>query len=85
MRQTRNTSRAREPSEIEYKDIEFGRQIGEGEYGRIFKGQLWDQTVALKVLKECKLKDQEAVDDFFQEMSTMQQLQHPNIVQYMVP
>mmetsp|Transcript_10650 Transcript_10650/g.20209 ORF Transcript_10650/g.20209 Transcript_10650/m.20209 type:complete len:498 (-) Transcript_10650:328-1821(-) len=83
MRQTRNTSRAREPSEIEYKDIEFGRQIGEGEYGRIFKGQLWDQTVALKVLKECKLKDQEAVDDFFQEMSTMQQLQHPNIVQYM--
>lgn len=83
MRETRNASRVKDAEEIDYKELVFQRQIGEGEYGKIYKGQLWGQTVALKVMKEKVIKNAEALADFAQEMKVMKELRHPNIVEYM--
>jgi hypothetical protein len=37
--------------EIPYQFLNFEKKVGEGNYGFVFKGKLWDTPVALKTLK----------------------------------
>jgi serine/threonine protein kinase len=58
-------------------NVEIGPRIGGGHFGEVFKGT-WNRTpIALKKLK----KDQ--IEDFIQELVTLKNLRHPNIVAFL--
>eukprot|EP00742_Colponemidia_sp_Colp-10_P006762 GILJ01007247.1.p1 GENE.GILJ01007247.1~~GILJ01007247.1.p1 ORF type:complete len:881 (-),score=84.03 GILJ01007247.1:123-2765(-) len=68
--------------EVEYEEIEFGAELGEGMYGRVFKG-LWRGTpVAAKKMKFA-IMDDRLMEDFKSELAVMKPLRHPNIVLFM--
>ncbi|BES88348.1 TyrKc [Nesidiocoris tenuis] len=63
--------------------VKFEHVIGEGCFGKVFKGKLRvegkeEKTVAIKVLKETATP--EAEDDFMREVEIMASFQHPNIL-----
>uniref|UniRef100_A0A0K8ST81 Tyrosine-protein kinase receptor n=1 Tax=Lygus hesperus TaxID=30085 RepID=A0A0K8ST81_LYGHE len=63
--------------------IRFENVIGEGCFGKVYKGKLIiqddeDQTVAMKLLKESATP--EAEEDFMREVEIMASFQHPNIL-----
>ena len=62
--------------EIYFKvdEIKIDSQIGSGNFGAVFKGQLADNQVALK-----KLLDNQ-IEDFKREAAVLKKLRHPNIV-----
>jgi sugar lactone lactonase YvrE/predicted Ser/Thr protein kinase len=59
------------------KNVSIQEQLGEGTFGLVSKG-LWNNTkVALK-----QLKDLSKIDEFLKEAKILQELMHPNIIQY---
>ena len=62
--------------EVYYKtnEIKIDSQIGSGNFGAVFKGELADNQVALKKL----LGNQ--IEDFKREAIVLKKLRHPNIV-----
>uniref|UniRef100_A0A1B6KVD3 Protein kinase domain-containing protein n=1 Tax=Graphocephala atropunctata TaxID=36148 RepID=A0A1B6KVD3_9HEMI len=62
--------------------ITFQQDIGEGCFGKVFKGELKTETqvetVAIKVLKESATR--EAEEDFMREVQIMSAFKHPNIL-----
>lgn len=64
--------------------IHFLHEIGEGCFGKVYKGELrrgdgrQPEVVAVKVLKEAATR--EAEDDFMREVETMSAFRHPNIL-----
>ncbi|MEZ6143115.1 MAG: protein kinase [Zavarzinella sp.] len=58
------------------------KQIGAGGMGRVFQAEhrLMERAVALKVINQRYLADQQAIERFHREVRTAARLNHPNIV-----
>ncbi|KAJ6830628.1 U-box domain-containing protein 33 [Iris pallida] len=52
-------------------------KIGQGGYGAVYKGNLQDTEVAIKMLDP---NGQQGIDEFLQEMEVLGQVRHPNLV-----
>ncbi|XP_058186468.1 probable L-type lectin-domain containing receptor kinase S.5 [Rhododendron vialii] len=75
------------PREYQYKDLQKAtnnfdktRKLGQGGYGVVYKGYLANQKdleVAVKLFSRESLKGQ---DDFFQELTIINQLRHKNLI-----
>eukprot|EP00002_Diphylleia_rotans_P016600 TRINITY_DN322_c0_g2_i1.p1 TRINITY_DN322_c0_g2~~TRINITY_DN322_c0_g2_i1.p1 ORF type:complete len:2542 (+),score=316.64 TRINITY_DN322_c0_g2_i1:99-7724(+) len=67
---------------IPYKEIRFGKLIGQGSFGDVYCGEWRGTEVAIKKLTDRKI-DQDLMQSFVSEISVMVDLRHPNIVLYM--
>ncbi|CEL93395.1 unnamed protein product [Vitrella brassicaformis CCMP3155] len=65
---------------IDPRDIQLDHCIGEGGYGKVFKGRLKNnEVVACKIFRA---KDKDTVaKGFYQELSVLHRLRHPNVIQ----
>ncbi|KAK9939138.1 hypothetical protein M0R45_015845 [Rubus argutus] len=74
--------KARKPSRYSYADIkritdQFKEKLGQGAYGTVFKGKLSSELlVAVKILNNSNEKG----EDFINEVGTMGQIHHVNVV-----
>ncbi|CAD8147805.1 unnamed protein product [Paramecium octaurelia] len=70
---------------INFQEIKQGTQIGEGNYGIVFKGNWLGQDVAIKSYcqKQDQSKNKQTMADFLKEVQVISELRHPNIVLYM--
>lgn len=66
--------------EIKVSDLQFGELIGEGSFGKVYRGGLWGLDVAIKKLNRASLQTS-IVKDFKKEVRVMRNLRHPNIVE----
>lgn len=59
--------------------------IGSGAFGDVWSAKLWDQSVAVKMLRSKNVEDLEDdhIKHIIQEASIMRSLRHPNIVEFM--
>jgi len=64
---------------INFADLQFGKELGEGGFGIVFQGKWQGAPVAIKTLKLTAMS-QEAKEDFIKEAQIMANLRHPNIV-----
>lgn len=67
---------------VRESDIEWGAKIGQGSFGKVYKGRLWGQEVALKVMRTDKMSKSD-IEDFEMESELLKKLRHPNIVQFL--
>ncbi|DBA00609.1 TPA: hypothetical protein N0F65_007738 [Lagenidium giganteum] len=74
----RSASRNRKP--IRMKDLELGEVLGEGAFGKVYKGRWQHRRVAVKVLIRQDLSP-EIIKDFEAEINIMSILHHPNVCQ----
>ena len=59
-------------------DLELGRELGSGQFGRVVEGIYRGQTpVAVKMMKDGSMLE----EDFIDEAKTMKNFQHDNLVQ----
>jgi len=65
---------------IPSSELEMGRQIGEGAFGKVYWGELYGQAVAVK---RKEVNDQKVKEDIMNEVRVMRTLRHPNIVEYL--
>ncbi|XP_062514060.1 tyrosine-protein kinase Tec-like [Corticium candelabrum] len=64
--------------EINRVDLELGRELGSGQFGRVVEGIYRGQTpVAVKMMKDGSMLE----EDFIDEAKTMKNFQHDNLVQ----
>ena len=63
-------------------DVMLETQIGEGQFGQVWKGRLFGKEVAIKKLLIQKL-DEVALQDFKKELNLMSHLRHPNLLMFM--
>lgn len=56
--------------------------VGGGGYGDVFKGTWEGAPVAIKKFGKRYLATKKALKDFIKEIEVVNQLRHPNIVQY---
>ncbi|KAL4493143.1 hypothetical protein ABPG72_003228 [Tetrahymena utriculariae] len=69
---------------INYQELDFGKKIGEGSYGQVFKGTWAKTQVAIKQFGKQNSKFHlRKVQDFISEVRVINNLRHPNIVLYM--
>ncbi|KAJ6249674.1 mitogen-activated protein kinase kinase kinase 20 [Anaeramoeba flamelloides] len=69
-------------NEIQPEDIEISRRIGNGAFKEVFEGNWNGQCVAVAKLIEGKNFNEEQLNDFTQEIMTVCNLDHPNIVKF---
>eukprot|EP00037_Helgoeca_nana_P031080 m.392601 g.392601 ORF g.392601 m.392601 type:complete len:1013 (+) comp28325_c0_seq15:255-3293(+) len=64
-------------------DLHFGDVIGEGSYGRVFKGSWGHIPVAIKVLRQ-PIDDEvpQVLEDFHREVKFMRSIRHPHILTF---
>ncbi|KAL6063114.1 Tyrosine-protein kinase receptor [Balamuthia mandrillaris] len=63
---------------LDYNELEFGKQIGQGSFGVVYQGEWRLTPVAIKLLNNLK---QEQLEEFQQEVELMQNLRpHSNVV-----
>eukprot|EP00462_Mataza_sp_D1_P018323 CAMPEP_0175128274 /NCGR_PEP_ID=MMETSP0087-20121206/4841_1 /TAXON_ID=136419 /ORGANISM="Unknown Unknown, Strain D1" /LENGTH=266 /DNA_ID=CAMNT_0016410325 /DNA_START=27 /DNA_END=824 /DNA_ORIENTATION=+ len=63
---------------LTFDSIKFEQCIGEGSFGKVYKGVCGSQVLAIKVLKNTQSLESKL--EFFQEVKLLNQLQHPNIL-----
>ncbi|XP_065829422.1 muscle, skeletal receptor tyrosine protein kinase-like isoform X2 [Oscarella lobularis] len=72
-------SGAKTVQEISSDDIRYIRDLGQGEFGMVFLGEIANKTlVAVKILKDDA--DEKSREEFTKELCIMSQLEHPNII-----
>eukprot|EP00117_Sycon_ciliatum_P042202 scpid25682/ scgid30730/ len=69
-------------SRIQYKELTFLNQIGEGAFGQVFLAELSCLKVAVKTLRGCRLSRRAACKRFQVEAEHMRTVHHPNIVMF---
>ena len=67
---------------IKPKDIQIIEQIGEGGYGKVYRGKYISCPVAVKDYLKAG-RHHKSRDDFMKEVEIFSDLKHPNIVLYM--
>lgn len=73
------------PSLIQDSELVLGEKLGSGSFGVVKKGEWHTPTgrvlpVAVKSLRNSMSRQAETLTDFLQEVTTMQSLDHPNII-----
>lgn len=73
------------PSLIQDTELVLGEKLGSGSFGVVRRGEWHTPTgrvvpVAVKSLRGSRSSQTETLSDFLQEVSTMQSLDHPNII-----
>ncbi|XP_029944401.1 non-receptor tyrosine-protein kinase TNK1 [Salarias fasciatus] len=73
------------PSLIQDSELHLGEKLGSGSFGVVRRGEWHTPTgrvlhVAVKSLRSSTSKQAETLKDFLQEVTTMQALDHPNII-----
>ncbi|KAM9335574.1 non-receptor tyrosine-protein kinase TNK1 [Symphorus nematophorus] len=73
------------PSLIQDNELILGEKLGSGSFGVVRKGEWHTPTgkvlpVAVKSLRSSMSKQTDTLTDFLQEVTTMQSLDHPNII-----
>ncbi|XP_041634723.1 non-receptor tyrosine-protein kinase TNK1 [Cheilinus undulatus] len=73
------------PSLIQDSELVLGEKLGSGSFGVVKKGEWHTPTgrvlpVAVKSLRSSMSRQTETLKDFLQEVTTMQSLDHPNII-----
>eukprot|EP00850_Spirogloea_muscicola_P023050 SM000325S12643 [mRNA] locus=s325:81290:87287:+ [translate_table: standard] len=68
--------------EIPWEDITLGERVGQGSYGKVYRGDWQGSDVAVKVFLEQDIQ-QEALQEFKAEVAIMRRLRHPNVVLFM--
>lgn len=76
------TRKRRENWDIDFSELDVGDILGEGYSGKVCVGSWKDQKVAIKLLK-AQNPSRKAILQFKEEMETMSNLRHPNIVLFM--
>ncbi|XP_024387109.1 probable serine/threonine-protein kinase SIS8 isoform X2 [Physcomitrium patens] len=67
---------------IEFSELRIGVRVGIGSFGEVFRG-IWRGTeVAIKVMLEQDLTD-ENMQDFCNEISLLSRLRHPNVILFL--
>jgi len=70
--------------EIPLEDLEFGRQIGRGAFGEVFRGKLNGTDVAIKRLCIMEnVNDERGMAEFRRELKFLTRLRHRHIVQFL--
>jgi serine/threonine protein kinase len=70
-----------DPARVSYR---LDREVGSGGFGRVYKGMLDQQVVAVKVVHDAFVTaDVELKADFLREASLMSELRHPCIVDFL--
>lgn len=67
--------------QIPYYELAFEAKIAEGSFGKVYKGRLYEQTVAIKLLTGQLTHTEEA--QFKREVQIMSRLRHPHITQFL--
>eukprot|EP01112_Ceratiomyxa_fruticulosa_P014571 TRINITY_DN4189_c0_g3_i1.p1 TRINITY_DN4189_c0_g3~~TRINITY_DN4189_c0_g3_i1.p1 ORF type:complete len:481 (-),score=105.34 TRINITY_DN4189_c0_g3_i1:104-1546(-) len=67
---------------VEYGEVVFEKKIGEGGYGKVYKGVWAGTKVAIKKLR-ASTKQEDEYSEFFDEVRIMSKLRHPNILQFL--
>lgn len=68
-------------TEIPFKDLELGSQIGGGGVGIVYSGWYQDESVALKTLFDTRVTE-ELKQEYMDELLILSKLRHPNIVDF---
>lgn len=69
--------------EIDYEELVFGKKIGAGAFGAVYKGTWRGAPVAIKKLKNFNMKDKHMVEEFRREAKLAELVHnHPNIVKF---
>jgi len=66
---------------INFRDLENTQEIGGGNFGQVFRGTYFGTEVAIKQLLDVDDKDMHKYIE--REMSTLRDMRHPNVVQFM--
>ncbi|XP_058213889.1 serine/threonine-protein kinase STY46-like isoform X2 [Rhododendron vialii] len=67
--------------EIDRRLLKFGKQVGSGTYGDLYKGTYCNQEVAIKILKPDQI-NADCRKDFAQEVFILRKVRHRNVVQF---
>ena len=65
---------------IDFDELQFGKVIGEGSFGTVFKGRWRENTVAIKVAKQTMLQMSYVREDFIREVDLMEHIRSPYII-----
>lgn len=65
---------------IDFDELQFGKMIGEGSFGTVFKGRWRENTVAIKVAKQTMLQMSYVREDFIREVDLMEHIRSPYII-----
>eukprot|EP01025_Chloroclados_australasicus_P036358 TRINITY_DN3706_c0_g1_i4.p1 TRINITY_DN3706_c0_g1~~TRINITY_DN3706_c0_g1_i4.p1 ORF type:complete len:1300 (-),score=207.83 TRINITY_DN3706_c0_g1_i4:1330-5229(-) len=76
---------------VDYDDLKFLSELGDGSFGRVHKALLDETVVAVKILQAQFLGDRDVPDDgpddcmynLFKEVSVLHSIRHPNVVNFM--
>jgi kinase suppressor of Ras 2 len=68
--------------DIPYDDLNLGSMIGRGRFGTVYRGN-WHGDVAVKLLKEDFLDDENAIEAFKLEVAIFKNTRHENLVLFM--
>ena len=68
-----------QPYKIEFKELKFEVQIGQGAFGVVWRGDFRGSIVAIKTVRPTKVT-KNTITDFLGELKTMAPLTHPNLV-----
>eukprot|EP01026_Neomeris_dumetosa_P071610 TRINITY_DN7248_c0_g1_i1.p1 TRINITY_DN7248_c0_g1~~TRINITY_DN7248_c0_g1_i1.p1 ORF type:complete len:699 (+),score=104.91 TRINITY_DN7248_c0_g1_i1:208-2097(+) len=76
---------------VDYNDLKFLSELGDGSFGRVHKALLDETVVAVKILQAQFLGERELSDDIrdepmynlFKEVSILYSIRHPNVVNFM--
>eukprot|EP00899_Mesostigma_viride_P006497 jgi/Mesvir1/15849/Mv03397-RA.1 len=68
--------------DIDVRDIEYGKRIGIGSFGEVYRADWKGSDVAVKKLIDIELTDQ-LLAEFKAEVAIMKKLRHPNVVLFM--
>jgi serine/threonine protein kinase len=67
---------------IEYHEIQFKDHLGSGAFGNVFSGTCRGLPVAIKVLKQKQLPEQQMIS-FRKEVTIMSKIAHPNVLTFL--